>query len=83
MIKEITDAMAIADEKERTAAYEKISEELIDLCPTIWVADTASGFAYRSDNIVKLPVAEKFASGEPFVYAGGYSYYLREFEVKK
>ena len=30
--KEITDAMAIADEEERTAAYEKISEELIDLC---------------------------------------------------
>ncbi len=81
--KEITDAMAIADEKERTAAYEKISEELIDLCPTIWVGDIASSFAYRSDNIVKLPVAEKFASGKSFVYAGGYSYYLREFEVKK
>ena len=75
--------MSIAEEEERTKAYEKISEELIELCPTIWVGDIASSFAYRSDNIVKLPVAEKFASGEPFVYAGGYSYYLREFEVKK
>lgn len=81
--KEITDAMTIADEKERIAAYEKISEELIEICPTIWVGDIASSIAYRADNILKLPVAEKFESGEPFVYAGGYSCYFREYEVKK
>lgn len=79
----ITDSMIIADEEERAEAYEEISKKLVDLCPTIWVGDLASTFAYRADNITKFPLAEKFESGEAYVYAIGYSYYFREYEVNK
>lgn len=79
----ITDSMIIADEEERAEAYEEISKKLVDLCPTIWVGDLASIFAYRADNITKFPLAEKFESGEAYVYAIGYSYYFREYEVNK
>lgn len=80
---EITEAMIIADETERAAKYKEISQQLVEICPTIWVADVSSTMAYRADNITKFPLAEISNSGEAFVYAMGYSYYFRDFEVTK
>lgn len=39
MDKEIEDALATIDEKERSAKYAKLQQEIIDLCPTLWIFD--------------------------------------------
>ncbi len=41
MDKAIEDALATADQDARFAKYAKIQEDLVELAPTIWLADQA------------------------------------------
>lgn len=79
--KEITNAMRTADDKSRNELYKKISKEIVELCPTLWVADLASPYAYRSDYVTKFPAAEKYEAGTPAANMTGYHLYLRNIGV--
>lgn len=77
----ITTAMRTADEESRNEQYKAISKQIVELCPTLWVADLASPAAYRSDYVTKFPAAEKYAAGEPAANMTGYHLYLRNIGV--
>lgn len=77
----ISDALVIVDQKERNDKYKEIGKELVELCPTIWLFDSATRCAYRSDYIEIWPSVEKSIEGESFLYAMGYQYYFRDFRI--
>jgi len=77
----IDNALIVVDQKERNDMYREISKKLVDLCPTVWLFDAASIFAYRSNYIKVWPAAEKNAAGEAFIYPSGYSFYFRDFRI--
>lgn len=76
----IDQALTTMDQDERTAIYKQVSLKLMELCPTVWMADLASPTAYRSSYFIS-PVAELFNAGEGFVYAMGYSCYYRDYKI--
>ncbi len=78
----IEQAMTISDEATRNEMFKEIARKLVDLCPTIWVADLASSFVYRAEYITTLPSAVMYESGENFIYPTGYSSYYRNFRLK-
>lgn len=77
----ISKAFVVVDQKERNKQYKNIGKKLVEMCPTVWLFDAASTFAYRSDYIKVLPAVIKSASGKPFLYAMGYGYYFRDFRL--
>ncbi len=77
----ISDALVIVDQKERNDKYKEIGKELVELCPTIWLFDSATRCAYRSNHIEVWPAVEKSIEGESFLYAMGYQYYFRDFRI--
>lgn len=77
----ISSSLVIVDETERNEKYKEIGKKLVELCPTIWLFDAASTFAYRSDYIKTWPAAKKSASGETFLYPMGYTNYFRDFRL--
>jgi hypothetical protein len=72
--------MSTMDQDARKAIYKEISLKLMDICPTVWMADLASSSAYRADHFIS-PVAEMFAAGEAFIFAMGYSCYYRDYKI--
>ncbi|HOG01070.1 MAG: putative D,D-dipeptide-binding periplasmic protein DdpA precursor [Firmicutes bacterium ADurb.Bin248] len=76
----IEQAMSTMDQDARNAIYKEISLKLMDICPTVWMADLASSSAYRADHFIS-PVAEMFAAGEAFIFAMGYSCYYRDYKI--
>lgn len=76
----IDQSMTTMDQAARNALYKEISLKLMDICPSVWMMDSASTTAYRSNYFIS-PVAEKFQAGEDFVYAMGYSCYYRDYKI--
>ena len=76
----IEEAIATIDQKERFQKYYTIQEKIVELCPSIWLADNAVTFAYRSDYVV-APVVEAAKQGKPSTPAIGYNNYYRDFKV--
>lgn len=79
----IDEAVTIADQDLRNAKYKEISLYLMDVCPTIWMIDLASTFAYRSNFVTHYPLAAMFEAGQDFIYTTGYQAYFREFKTAK
>lgn len=77
----IDNALVIVDQEERNEMYKEIGKKLVDLCPTVWLFDAATTFAYRSNYIKVWPAVEKNAAGEAFIYPSGYSFYFRDFRI--
>lgn len=75
----IEDALATVDQKERFAKYAKIQETLVDLAPTIWLADQAMEFAYQ-DYLI-WPVVEMVKANKPVAPVMGYSHYVRDMKL--
>lgn len=75
----IEDALATVDQKERFAKYAKIQETLVDLAPTIWLADQAMEFAYQ--DYLYWPVVEKVKAGEHVAPVMGYGHYVRDMKL--
>jgi peptide/nickel transport system substrate-binding protein len=70
---QIDEALQTTDQTERFAQYKKIQEAIVELAPTIWVADLAHRIAYRAESVT-WPYAdaqeknESFAKGRIFYY---------------
>jgi peptide/nickel transport system substrate-binding protein len=75
----IEDALATVDQKERFAKYFKIQETLVDLAPTIWLADQAQEWAYQ--DYLTWPAAERVKAGEPVAPVMGYSHYVHDMKL--
>ena len=80
MDKAIEDALATVDQDERFAKYAKIQEDLVELAPTIWLADQAQEFAYAED-VLEWPLAIRIAAGEPTSAVMGYTHYMHDVKV--
>jgi len=78
--KMIDDALATIDQKERFQKYYAIQEKIVDLCPSIFLFETAIRQAYRSDYVV-FPPAEATNQGENWYPISGYNSYFRDFKV--
>jgi peptide/nickel transport system substrate-binding protein len=75
----IEDALATVDREERFAKYSEIQETLVDLAPTIWLADQAQEFGYQE--YLTWPVAEMAKAGEPLAPVMGYSHYIHDMKL--
>ncbi len=75
----IEDALSTVDQTERFAKYGKIQETLVDLAPTIWLADQGMEFAYQ-DYLI-WPAAEKAKAGEALSPVMGYSHYVHDMKL--
>jgi len=75
----IEDALATADEDERFKKYAQIQETLVELSPTIWLADQAQEFAYV--DYIDWPLAERIKAGEFTSVVMGYSHYVHDMKV--
>ena len=78
--KMIDDALATTDQKERFQKYYAIQEKIVDLCPSIFLFETAIRQAYRSDYVV-FPPAEVASQGGNWYSISGYNSYFRDFKV--
>jgi len=76
----IEDAIATIDQKERFQKYYVIQEKIAELCPSIWINESAKKQAYRSDYVV-FPAAEAVKQGKLYNSNSGYSFYFRDFKV--
>jgi len=76
----IEDALATVDEDERFRKYAEIQHTLVDLAPTIWLADQALEFGYQAAYLV-WPLAERVKAGEPCAPPMGYSFYIRDMKI--
>jgi peptide/nickel transport system substrate-binding protein len=76
----IEDALATVDQDERFKKYEEIQHTLVDLAPTIWLADQAQEFGYQAAYLV-WPLAERVKAGEPSAPPMGYSFYVRDMKI--
>jgi len=76
----IEDALATVDEDERFKKYAEIQHTLVDLAPTIWLADQALEFGYQAAYLV-WPLAERIKAGEPCAPPMGYSFYIRDMKI--
>jgi peptide/nickel transport system substrate-binding protein len=75
----IEDALSTVDQKARFAKYGKIEDTIVDLSPTIWLADQATEWAYQT--YVSWPVAEKAKAKLPLGPVMGYSHYVRDMAI--
>ena len=80
MDKAIEDALATVDQDERFAKYAKIQADLVELAPTIWLADQAQEFAYAED-VLEWPLATRIAAGEPTSAVMGYTHFMHDAKV--
>jgi peptide/nickel transport system substrate-binding protein len=75
----IEDALATVDQKERFAKYAKIQETIVNLAPTIWLADQALEFAYQ--DYLGWPVVDLVKAKAPIAPVMGYSHYVRTMKL--
>ena len=68
------------DEDERFKKYAEIQNTLVDLAPTIWLADQALEFGYQATYLV-WPLAERVKAGKSSSPPMGYSFYVRDMKV--
>jgi len=73
-------ALATVDEDERFKKYAEIQNTLVDLAPTIWLADQALEFGYQATYLV-WPLAERVKAGKSSSPPMGYSFYVRDMKV--
>jgi peptide/nickel transport system substrate-binding protein len=78
--KMIEDALVTVDQTARLQKYYTIQEKIVDLCPTIYLLETAIKQAYRSD-IVVFPAAEAISQGKPVFPIAGFNNYYRDYKV--
>jgi len=76
----IEDALATVDRSERFKKYAEIQHKLVDLAPTIWLADQALEFGYQADYLV-WQIAERAKTGEPLAPPMGYNFYVRDMKI--
>jgi peptide/nickel transport system substrate-binding protein len=76
----IEEALATVDQGERFKKYAEIQHTLIDISPTIWLADDAMELAYQAAYLV-WPIAECIKAGEPISTTIEYIYYVRDMKV--
>ncbi len=76
----IQQALTEPDQAAREALYKEISTKLVEMCPTIWMADLATTIAVRSSHVM-TPMLEMYQAGESFVYSVGYGGYYRDFKI--
>jgi peptide/nickel transport system substrate-binding protein len=77
--KAIEDALATVDQQERFAKYMKIQDQIVELAPTIWLADQAQEFAYET--YITWPVVEDVKAGKTVSPVMGYSHWLHDIKV--
>lgn len=75
----IEDALSTIDKMERFDKYAKIQETLVDLAPTIWLADQAMEFAYQ--DYLYWPVVDRVKNDLPVSPVMGYSHYVRDMKL--
>lgn len=75
----IDDALATIDQEERFAKYAAIQEELVELCPTVWIFDQAERRAFQ--DYIYFPAAEAAKAGEPVSPVMGYVTYVHDMKV--
>jgi peptide/nickel transport system substrate-binding protein len=75
----IEDALSTVDQKARFAKYAKLQDTLVDLCPTIWLADQATEWAYQK--YLTWPVAEREKANLPLSPVMGYSHYVHDMQI--
>jgi len=76
----IEGALATVDQGERFKKYAEIQHTLVDLAPTIWLADQALEFGYQVAYLI-WPIAERVKAGKPSAPPMGYSFYVRDMKV--
>ncbi len=75
----IEDALATVDQKARFEKYQKIQDMIVELCPTIWLADQAQEFAYQ--DYIEWPVMQRVAANEPVAPVMGYSHWMHDVKM--
>lgn len=78
--KAIEDALATVDRDERFKKYAEVQEMIVELAPTIWLADQAQEFGYQ-EAYVAWPIPERVKAGEPLSVVMGYSFYVHDMKV--
>jgi len=75
----IEDALSTVDQKARFAKYGKIQDTLVDISPTIWLADQATEWAYQT--YLSWPVADRARAKMPLAPVMGYSHYVHDMQI--
>jgi peptide/nickel transport system substrate-binding protein len=75
----IEDALATVDQKARFDKYGKIQDTLVELAPTIWLADQAMQWAYQT--YLTWPIAERAKAKQPLSPVMGYSHYVHDMSL--
>jgi peptide/nickel transport system substrate-binding protein len=73
----LEDALTTTDQQARIEKYYALQEKLVDLCPSIFLFETAINQAYRSD-YVAVPMTEGASSAYPI---SGFNHYYRDYKV--
>ena len=76
----IEDALATVDQDERFRKYAELQHTLVDLAPTIWLADDAMELGYQAAYLV-WPIAERIKAGEPISTTIEYIFYVRDMKI--
>jgi len=76
----IEDSLATVDRDERFKKYAELQHTLVDLAPTIWLADDAMELGYQAAYLV-WPIAERIKAGEPISTTIEYIYYVRDMKI--
>ena len=76
----IEDALATVDQDERFKKYAEIQHMLVDLTPTIWLADDALELAYQASYLV-WPIVEHIKAGDPISTTIEYIYYVHDMKI--
>ena len=76
----IEDALATVDQDERFKKYAEIQHMLVDLTPTIWLADDALELAYQANYLV-WPIVESIKAGDPISTTIEYVYYVHDMKI--
>ncbi len=77
----IEDSLETLNQDERIAKYKKIQQDLVELCPTIWVCEWAEMRAYQSGYLY-WPEAEQGKNGGVNAPIMGRSMYCRTMEFR-
>ena len=77
----IEDSLQTLNQEERMEKYKKIQQDLIELCPTIWVCEWAEMRAYQSGYLY-WPEAEQGKNGGTNAPIMGRSMYCRTMEFR-
>jgi peptide/nickel transport system substrate-binding protein len=76
----IEDALATVDQDERFKKYNEIQHTIVDLAPTIWLADQAMEFGYQAAYLV-WPIVERIKAGEPTSAQPCNVFYVRDMKI--